>query len=117
MRMIVDNDLHIHSGISLCSGRKDQTPANILKYAEDNGLSTICLTDHFWDESVKSDLNDFYRIQDSEHISAALPLPTSDKVRFLFGVETDLDKNCVVGVAPEHYDRYAFISSRPHIFI
>ena len=52
MRYIVDNDLHIHSRLSLCSGDENQTPQAILDYAEKNGLKTICITDHFWDEAI-----------------------------------------------------------------
>ena len=52
MRYIVDNDLHIHSEISLCSRDPEQSNERILKYAIDNGLKTVCVTDHFWDEKV-----------------------------------------------------------------
>ena len=29
-----------------------QTTENILRYALDNGLKTICVTDHYWDETI-----------------------------------------------------------------
>ena len=52
MRFKFDSDLHIHSKISLCSGDERQTGERILQYAKDNGLKTVCITDHFWDENV-----------------------------------------------------------------
>jgi len=109
MRYIADHDLHIHSGISLCSRDKEQNPANILKYGKENGLTTLCLTDHYWDEAVASELNDFYKRQDTAYVEQTLPLPQGEKTRFLFGVEIDLDKHCKVGISKEKLDRFAFI--------
>lgn len=109
MRYIVDNDLHIHSNLSLCSRTPEQTPENILKYAEENGLKTICLTNHFWDENVKAELNYFYEEQNFGHIKQALPLPQSEKVRFLFGCEADMDKNLTLGIARETFDKFDFV--------
>ena len=110
MRYIFDNDLHIHSHISLCSNDPAETTGAILDYAVKNKLKTIVLTDHFWDESVPGAENfGFYRDQNYAHIAAALPLPTHEGVRFLFGCETELDKNLTLGVAKEHFDRFAFI--------
>ena len=79
MRCIFDNDLHIHSELSLCSGDPAQTPKAILEYAEKYNLSTVCLTDHYWDESVPG-ASGWYKKQDYEHIAKALPLPESDNV-------------------------------------
>lgn len=109
MRYIADHDIHIHSGISLCSLDAAQNPANILKYGEENGFTTLCLTDHFWDETVESELNDFYIKQNLAYVEKVLPLPQSEKTRFLFGVEIDLDKNNTLGISPELYDRFDFI--------
>lgn len=53
MRYSIDHDLHIHSQLSSCSSDSEQTPARILRYAQENGLKEICLTDHFWDETVE----------------------------------------------------------------
>ena len=62
MRFVFDNDLHIHSQISLCSKDPEQTTDAILQYAKDNCLKTIVLTDHFWDESIP-DVTKFYTTQ------------------------------------------------------
>ena len=83
MRYSADHDLHIHSKISSCSNDPEQTNARILQYAQENGFSTICLTDHFWDNAVEG-ASDWYFPQDYEHISAAKPLPQTDKIKFLF---------------------------------
>ena len=33
MRYIIDNDMHIHSNVSICSTDPEQTPDSILKHA------------------------------------------------------------------------------------
>ena len=108
MEYVVDHDLHIHSQLSLCSGDPEQTPANILRYAVNNHFSTICLTDHYWDESVPG-APGWYQIQNTEHIRQALPLPEADGVRFLFGCETEMDKFFTVGISSRMAEQLDFI--------
>ena len=76
MKYIVDNDLHIHSQLSSCSSDPAQSNERILKYAEENGLKTICITDHFWDENIPGAFS-VYQGQDFEHICLAKPLLSS----------------------------------------
>ncbi len=109
VRYQVDHDLHIHSGLSLCSLDKEQTPARILQYAVENGFKHICLTDHFWDEGVPHVDFDFYNVQNTAYIARVLPLPRAEGVTFHFGCETELDKDGQVGVLPQRMDDYAFI--------
>ncbi len=108
MKYIVDNDLHIHSHISLCSSDPEQTNDRILRYAKENGLNTICLTDHFWDETVDG-ASDWYSKQGYGHIKAAKPLPQSEGIRFLFGCETELNSSLTLGISEEKYDTFDFI--------
>ena len=108
MKMIVDNDLHIHSKISLCSNDPLQTNARILQYAKDNKLNTICLTNHFWDDCIYG-ANDWYKPQNFEHLSAAKPLPQSNEVKFLFGCETEMDMNMHLGISKERFDDFDFV--------
>lgn len=108
MKYIVDNDLHIHSQISLCSSDPEQTNERILQYAKDNSLKNICLTDHFWDENVPG-ASDWYALQNYPHISAAKPLPQADGIKFMFGCETELDKNMTLGISKEKFDKFDFI--------
>ena len=105
MRYKIDHDLHIHSFISSCSHDPEQTSERILRYAEENGFSQICLTDHFWDESVEGASN-WYSKQNYAHIAAALPLPKSDRVEFLFGAETEMNKNLVLGISKKRFDDF-----------
>ena len=107
MKYIVDNDLHIHSQLSLCSSDPEQTNERILEYAEENGLKTICLTNHFWDETVDG-ASGWYAKQDFSHLSMARPLPRSENVRFLFGCETELDRFLTLGVSKERFDLFDF---------
>lgn len=108
MKYIVDNDLHIHSMLSLCSGEEEQTKTNILKYGVENGLKTICLTDHFWDDAVDG-ASEWYGIQNFGHISKAKPLPTADGIKFLFGCETELASDYTLALARENFDLFDFI--------
>ena len=108
MKYVFDHDFHIHSQISSCSRDPEQTNERILKYAEDEGLHTIVLADHFWDETVEG-ASKWYSKQDYPHICQAKPLPQSDKVKFLFGCETEMDKHMTVGCSRERMEELAFI--------
>lgn len=107
-RFILNQDLHLHSLLSACSRDPRQTAADILKAAKENGLSTICLTDHYWDSAV-SGASDWYAPQNFDHISASRPLPQADGIHFLFGCETDLDQNMTLGLPSSRYDDFDFI--------
>ena len=89
----IDHDLHIHTELSSCSRDPDQNAAFLLKYAKTNGLTTICVTDHFWDETVPGASN-WYMPQNYAHICALKKeLPPSDSsLKILFGCECECDK-------------------------
>lgn len=108
MRYRFDNDLHIHSQLSRCSRDPEQTADAILKYALDNKLKTVCVTDHYWDENVEGP-SDWYAKQDYAHIAQILPLPQAEGVHFLFGCETDLRADLTLGISPAMYDKFDFI--------
>lgn len=109
MKYKADFDLHIHSQLSLCSGDPEQTAECILNYGEKTGLTTLCVTDHFWDEKVTAEHGDWYVQQDFNHICQIKPLPKSDKVRFLFGCETEMDRDMNVALSKERLDEFDFI--------
>ena len=109
MLFVIDHDLHIHSKLSLCSRDEAQNTEAILAYAQKNNLSTICLADHFWDRTVPCNNMPFYDTQDFPHIRQALPLPSAEGVRFLFGGETDMDIDMTVGVSREVADTLDFL--------
>lgn len=111
MRYLIDNDLHIHSMLSICSGEPEQNARNILKYAKKYNIKTICLTDHYWDERVplNTAVNWWYEKQNHGYISQSLPLPEDDSVNFLFGCEADMDSDNRIGVSPSRYDDFDFI--------
>ena len=108
MKFAFDHDYHIHSGLSLCSDDAEQTPDRILRYAQENGLKKICITDHFWDGAVPG-ASDWYKKQDLSHVSQSKPLPQADGIEFLFGCETDMDRFCTLGVSPACFDNFDFI--------
>lgn len=108
MKFKFDHDYHIHSRLSSCSGEPKQTPERILQYAKENGLSKICLTDHFWDSDVPGASN-WYIPQNLEHISESLPLPQDPNIKFYFGAETDFDRNCTVGTSAATFEKLDFV--------
>lgn len=108
MKYQIDHDLHIHSFLSPCSHDPEQSPENILRYGVENGFRHICLTNHLWDTSRKNlylDPTD----QKYSYISSALPLPQADGIEFHFGCETDMDRNFVLGIEKETFDKLDFI--------
>ncbi len=108
MRYKVDHDLHIHSRLSLCSNDPEQTPERILKYAADHGLSTVCITDHYWDENIPGAWN-WYARQDTAHVKESLPLPKADGISFLFGCECEFTKDMVYTVGADKAELFDFI--------
>lgn len=110
MKYIIDHDYHIHSCLSLCSNDPAQTAERMLQYAEENGLTSLALTDHFWDEAIEGALGRFYQEQTVDYIMQALPLPQSERVRFYFGGECDVDRFGHVTVTKETCDKMDFIT-------
>lgn len=108
MNYVIDHDYHIHSFLSSCSRDEEQTAGRILSYAVSNGFSSICLTDHFWDENVPG-ASHWYEKQNYPHIKESLPLPQADGVRFLFGCETEIDKYGTVGISDRTAEELDFI--------
>lgn len=108
MRYIADHDFHIHSTVSRCCHDENQTPEAILNYAKENGFKKICLTNHFWDEKVMSEA-EWIDEHNFSYVSSVLPLPQDDNTQFLFGCETDMDFNNVLGVGNERIDAFDFI--------
>lgn len=115
MRYIVDHDYHIHSNISPCANDPLQTGENILKYAVQNNLKRIVVTDHFWDTDFSDDAQivmdpvDVYQKYGVDVLSKILPLPQTEGVEFLFGCECDMDADMNIGLAKSNYDKFDFI--------
>ena len=108
MKFKFDHDYHIHSGLSSCSNDPEQTCERMLDYAKELGLSKKCVTDHYWDSAVPG-ASEWYKPQNFEHISKALPLPEADGIDFLFGCETDMDKFFTLGIPKERFDDFDLI--------
>lgn len=108
MKYKVDHDYHIHSQLSKCSRDPEQSTQRILRYAQEKGLSRLCLTDHYWDSATPG-ASKWYAPQDFDHISQARPLPQADGVRFMFGCETELDKFMTVGMPLSRFDDFDFV--------
>lgn len=111
MKYVIDNDMHVHTHLSICSRDKEQTPENILKIAKERGLKTVCITDHYWDEAlpVNTKYNWWYEKQNYPYIAQSLPLPKDEEVKMLFGCEADLDSSYNVGISPNRFNDFDFI--------
>ncbi|MBO5788964.1 MAG: hypothetical protein J6R42_03350 [Clostridia bacterium] len=109
MTYIIDNDLHIHTKLSICSRDEEQTNQAILDYAKENHITTVCVADHFWERRVPRKGLPFYDEQDYDYIKQGLPLPQAEGVRFLFGGETDMDITCTLGATRECADELDFL--------
>ena len=83
MRFIANHDFHIHSTVSRCCKDPQQTPERILSYAKENGFRKVCLTNHFWDEKVKSEAQ-WIDEHGYKYLTCVLPLPKADGIDFLF---------------------------------
>lgn len=108
MKYTADHDFHIHSTVSRCCHDPVQTPEAILRYAIDNNYKRICLTNHFWDETVDSEA-EWIEDHSFTNVSSVLPLPQADGIEFLFGCETDMDFNNILGISPARFDCFDFV--------
>lgn len=118
MRYQIDHDLHIHTCLSRCASDFRQRPERILEYGLEHGLKTLCVTDHYWDERVpgvnfhgeyQSGAAVSYALHNTAYTDMALPLPTADGVRFLYGCETEMDRHFTIGISREEAERRDFI--------
>ncbi len=102
------HDLHCHSILSSCCSDERMTPANIVKHAEEHNYSAVCLTDHMWDSDVPG-VSGWYESQNIAHVKQSLPMPTSNKLRVLFGCETEYIGGDKLGLARNHFDEFQFV--------
>ncbi len=109
MRYITDHDFHIHSTVSRCCKDENQTPERILRYAKKNSFKQICLTNHFWDETVKSEA-EWIEEHTYKYLTSVLPLPREDGIEFLLGAELDMDFNNILGISPEVLNELDFVT-------
>ncbi len=109
MEFLMDHDLHIHSFLSACSRNPEQNPDTMLSYARKYGLKKICVTDHFWDEDQGSGAPCYGEENLFEKRKMLGDIPASEDVAFLFGVETELDRNMKLGLSREHFDCLDFV--------
>lgn len=106
MQYRIDHDFHIHTYLSPCEPDPRQNARGILQYAKENGLHTVCITDHYWDKAVPCLFSSWYPKQDFDLISQIKPLPREDGVRFLFGCEGEQGRDCEISVPPQRYDDF-----------
>lgn len=108
MKFKVDHDYHIHTYLSSCSRNPEQNIDFILGYAKQNGLRSLCITDHFWDDAVEGS-SKWYAPQNLEHIREILPFPDDAEVNILFGCEGELRRDLTLGISREKFDCFDMI--------
>ncbi len=108
MKYVVDHDYHIHTQLSPCSSDPEQNAERLLRYAKENGFKRICVTDHYWDAQTEGATN-WYRPLDFECISSICPLPQTEGVEFLFGAETEFNKEFRIGMPVSRFDSFDFV--------
>ncbi len=109
MRFQADHDFHIHSTVSRCCKDPNQTPERILRYAKENNLKKVCLTNHFWDEAVESEA-EWIEEHGKTYLMSVLPLPKAEGIEFLFGAELDMDYNNILGISAETLSKLDFVT-------
>lgn len=115
MEFPLNHDLHLHTQLSLCSGDPEQNAEYIVKFAEENGYSQLCMTDHFWDETVPG-ASGWYQAQNFEHVSKTLPLPHGEKTKVFFGCETEFCGGKKIGISKETCGKFDFVVIPPNHF-
>lgn len=108
MKFIIDHDFHIHTKLSSCSRDPEQNVENILRYAKREGLKKICLADHYWDERIEG-VWSWYAPQNTAHIKESLPLPKVDGIDYLFGCETEIRQDLMLGISTERFSEFDFV--------
>ena len=98
----IDHDMHCHTQLSSCSSDPAQTVQALLEHAKRCDYTVQCVTDHLWDSAVPG-ASKWYAPQDIAHVKQNLPLPKDDRVRMVFGCETEFCGGTKLGLAPEHY--------------
>ena len=104
----INHDLHCHSRLSSCCHDDSLTVDSIMTFAKAHQYDLVAVTDHFWDSTVPG-ANNWYAPQNLKHIQQSLPLPRDEKVRFLFGCETEYCGGGKLGIAPEHFPLFDII--------
>ena len=102
-------DLHIHTNLSVCSSDPEQTVENIVKYAKENGIPTVAITNHVWDCELPAG-SDFYAQQPFAHIMKIreqIPAETHG-VRVLVGAESEFASKHVM-LKKESRDQLDFL--------
>ncbi|MDD4773691.1 MAG: PHP domain-containing protein [Eubacteriales bacterium] len=109
-------DLHVHTFLSSCA-RADALPENYLKRCPEEGITTVCFTDHFWDEGIPG-ASGWYRPQNLAHVMRLRePIPPEyEGIRVLYGAETEFigsrmsqTEGGIVGISPQTAKNFSFV--------
>lgn len=88
--MKIEQDLHIHTNLSLCAD-KNATVESYIPAFHSAGITTCGIANHFWDEHIPGAI-EWYQKQDFAHISEIKKdwsKGQENGLRFLFGAEAE----------------------------
>lgn len=109
MDYLIDHDIHVHTILSNCCSDEFMTKENIISHAVKKGYTSLCFTDHMWDQKV-SGVSQWYSNQDVEHVKNILPIPkTKGDLKIYFGCETEYTGKDKIGISKVSYDVFDFI--------
>lgn len=109
--MIIKEDIHIHTNISLCA-KADATIDKYIEKAKATQLTTLGFANHLWDSAV-SGASKWYSTQNIEHVmQLKKELPSSmeiDGIKLLFGCETEFTYEGKLCLAEENFDLFDYV--------
>lgn len=102
------SDYHVHSHFSLCA-TPEATLDNYIEIARKEGITTIGIADHMWDETVPG-ASGWYQAQSIER-GKELRNELSDQkeIKICFGCETEMEMHDKIGMSEEGASQLDFI--------
>lgn len=101
--MKLTSDLHLHTHLSPCASR-DATPAAYIERAAQQGITTLCFTDHYWDPLACKPMlwgSDVFELREQ--------FPKQSAVRVLLGCETECIGGGRIGITPQTAAKLDFV--------
>ena len=118
--MIIQQDLHLHTHLSLCAS-PDSSVAKFATAATELGLTAIGISNHYREAGIPGG-DPFYEIQNFDHISsefAEIAAQNTPQLRILRGAEVEYSPEIGdAAISPEHaskLDYVLFTNSHTHL--
>ncbi len=108
--MFIEHDLHIHTYFSPCAN-ETATVEHYFRKAKELGLKKIGFADHMWDSAVPCTVTDYKKLtyEYVSQIHSDVAKCNTDGVTILYGCETEIDKNGLIGIGEEVASQLDFL--------